>query len=180
MREQLENLLFRCRRQMSALDDRRTELFDEIRGYEELLEADPDSVTPEIVERLIRRSLGNLSPTWMAILARLLSFKRFNATDIQGVSQELNRKQNAIKVLSHGSVRFQLTTYAKSGLIKRIGNGDYRLSEKARAALELVVAAKPSGFVLAKEFGPELPALAQERRMTPANPRPSRAQHERG
>jgi hypothetical protein len=168
-------LLFLCRGQLADLETRRTSLCQEIGGYEKLLETDLESLDADFLAKSIQRGLGNLSPAWVAILARLSKFKHFNASDVILISRELNKQQDTIKIQSHGNVRFQLSAYVKSRLIDRLGNGDYRVSDKTRIALELIAVAKSSLQIKPNEFGPELAALAQERRVTPANPSPTKA-----
>jgi hypothetical protein len=185
MREHLEILIHHCRGRLEELDAERKALLEEVSEYEEMLNFELAMPQSERALKAMERRLGNLSPTWLAILSRLLTYKHFRAGDVVLVSNELHEQQDAIKKQKRGNVRFQLSAYAKKKLIERLGGGNYRISEKYRAVLELLVAERsrlasfrpPDSQT---KFGPELAALAQERRVTPANPRPNRAQHERG
>ena len=186
MREQLEVITYHCRQRLAALDAAQSDAADELRVYEAMLKVNDDELRPEVVELAIRKSLGNLSPTWLAILSRLCSYKSFRPNDVVLVARDLNKRNAAIKQQTLGNARFQLHAYTKRGLLERRGGGNYRLNEKSIASLALVASVR-SHKVPHRDFdsnnngiGPELQALAQERRVTPANPRLSKAQHERG
>jgi hypothetical protein len=138
MREHLETLVHICEEQLRVLDAERSAIVAELRDYRQMLAADANPDQEESRTKSIEKWLGNLSPTWLAILARLAGYTRFGASDVVLASNELHRLHEAVKQQSPGNARFQLSAYTKKKLIERLGGGNYRLTDKCRASLDLL------------------------------------------
>src|SRR5262245_11256614 len=176
MRDYLETQIAMRRQRLAALDHERSTVMAEIRAYEDALaHVDEDATVAsgqtrkeasKRSSRLSNQESLNLSPTWIALLRRLASFKHFNASEVILVARELHKEQSAIKEQSWSNVRSQLSIYTKRGIIMRLGGGNYRLSDKTKTALtvrkeESGQNSRTDSRLLTEEFGPELPALAQ-------------------
>jgi hypothetical protein len=179
MREGIEELVFYCRQRLKELDEERAAIVAEVAEYQELLRGEIVAKEPWKIVKALEKHLGRLSTTWAAIFHRLSTYKHFNVRDVLLVASNLHRTHSRFRAQSEGNVRFQLSVYTKSGLVERVGGGRYRVGAKYSTSLSLLASHKPQQFGNT-EIGPELAALAQERRVTPANPRPIRAQLERG
>jgi hypothetical protein len=115
---------------------------------------------------------------WLAILQSLAEHKRFNAKEVRLVAQKLFSDGVLKKELTRDGVRAQLSLYTKKAIIRRMGGGNYCLTEKTKNGLLGHVAAT-SDF-LEKLPGPEMDTLAQGTAGDARYPRPGRAQNERG
>jgi hypothetical protein len=146
MREHVELLIFLCRQRMVELDTELSALAEEIRDYNRILAASSKTELVPAASKAINRWLG-LSPSWLAILARLARYKHFRASDMVLVSRELHKQNDAIKEQNLNNARYQLSAYTKKGLIQRLGGANYRVAEKCRTSLELLQAEKASHIV---------------------------------
>jgi hypothetical protein len=85
-----------------------------------------------------RSKIGiNLTKAWTEILRRLSTYKHFRSADIILVSREFQKEGKINRVQTSGSARAQLCQLARKGIIKRLGGGNYRVSEDTKKALAL-------------------------------------------
>jgi hypothetical protein len=77
-----------------------------------------------------------LTKTWTAILRRLSTFKHFRAADVILVSREFQNDGKISRIQTPGSARAQLCHLTRKGVIKRLGGGNYRVTEQTKNALE--------------------------------------------
>jgi hypothetical protein len=121
---------------------------------------------------------ATLSRNWTAIFKQLLSYKHFNASEIVLVSNRLHKEKILNKKQTAGSARAQLSILTAKKVINRRGGGNYYFPEETKAWLEAQTNSGASTQLAGsrstspKAFGPELAAQVQDRRVTPANPRP--------
>jgi hypothetical protein len=142
MREYLETQIGKRRQRLAAIDTERNQLSAELTALEAALEHSQDPANEADLNdanrpksRLSKRPSFNLSPTWVAILERLSGFQHFNARDVRQIAATLHREQTAIKEQTYGNVRVQFSLYTKRGILKRLGGGNYKVSEMAKIAL---------------------------------------------
>jgi hypothetical protein len=130
------------RKRLAALDRERAVLVGELTAYEDALArstdhpADPTSFeAPKESEQFLP-----VSRAWLIILERLTTFPHFNTNDLMLVARELHAEGKLKKPQTNDGVRAQLSLYAKKGIIKRRGGGNYQLTENTRARLEISIA----------------------------------------
>jgi hypothetical protein len=84
-----------------------------------------------------RSEIGiKLTKAWAAILRRLSTYKHFRAADVILVSRDFQQHGNIGRIQTPGSARAQLCQLTRKGIIKRLGGGNYRVTEQTKAALE--------------------------------------------
>ena len=77
-----------------------------------------------------------LTKSWMLILRKLSTYKHFRASDIILVSRELFKDDKISRIQTPGSARAQLCQLTKRGITKRIGGGNYRVTDQTKRALD--------------------------------------------
>lgn len=126
------------RRRLADLDkDRLVEL---LAGFwvtvENLL--DDSAVTGNV--RAKSKSSNNvdikLTNAWRAILLRLCGYNHFRATDVILISRELQSNGEINRVQTPGGARAQLCQLTKRQVIKRLGGGNYKVTDKTKATLK--------------------------------------------
>jgi hypothetical protein len=139
MRDYLEDQIATRRRRLAALDGERAKLIGELAAYEDALtNASDRSIDFATLKKPTdgQKSLS-VSSAWRAILRRLANFKHFNASEVMLVARSLHADGILKKEQTNDGVRAQLSLYTKKGLIKRLGGGNYHLTNQTRAALEV-------------------------------------------
>ena len=71
----------------------------------------------------------NLSAEWAAILRRLADFTAFNSGDVEIAARELGFTQTGV------NIRSQLSAYTEKDILRRLGLGQYCVSEATKLAL---------------------------------------------
>lgn len=77
-----------------------------------------------------------LTKAWAAILLRLCSYEHFRASDVILISREFHSDGKIDRIQTPGGARAQLCQLTKKRIIKRLGGGNYRVTEKTRATLK--------------------------------------------
>ncbi len=137
MTDYLQKQIDTRRSRIALLDKERVRLIAELNAYEDAL-ANGASGSVQITSLGNRRQqqrLLHVFGAWRAILDRLADFVRFNASDVKLVAQKLYDDGTVKKPPTSDGVRAQLSLYAKKGIVKRLGGGNYRLTEQTKAAL---------------------------------------------
>jgi hypothetical protein len=142
MRVFLQQKIIERRQRLIALDRERSAVQAELGVYEEMLANLPDDPTAAAEpttdsSHLDDRVKLNITRAWVAILDRLAPFKHFNASEVMLVARELFKEKILSKEQTKDGIRAQLSQYTKRGLIKRLGGGNYRLTEPTKASLIL-------------------------------------------
>jgi hypothetical protein len=174
MREYLEQQITARRQRLSVLERERSTLESELRAYEDALAQAGGTAAVED-----RSKCASLSRAWISIFKHLLGYKHFNASEIVLLANRLHKEKILKKKQSPGSARAQLSLLTKKGIINRRGGGNYYFPDETRVWLQLrknddatPASLNPIHPDAPKAIGPELAARAQQRRVTPANPRP--------
>jgi hypothetical protein len=140
MRAYLEQKIVERRQRLAALDQERSVVAAELGVYEDMLfNLRDDAAASELINEshLDHRVNLNITRAWVAILDRLATFKHFNASEVMLVARELFKEKIITKEQTRDGIRAQLSQYAKKGLIRRLGGGNYRLTESTKASLTL-------------------------------------------
>ena len=126
------------RSRIASLDRERVRLAAELAAYEDALANADGGSHFTITSPKSRAQQMRLLPVfgaWRAILQRLLEFKHFNGSDVLLIAQKLYDEGVLKKPVTNDGARAQLSLYAKKRIIKRLGGGNYCVSEQTRAAL---------------------------------------------
>lgn len=161
------------RSRIAILDREREQLLVELIEFERALSLPGTQATHQRPVRPLP-VLG----AWFAILQALAEYKRFNAKEVRLVAQKLFSDGVLKKELTRDGVRAQFSLYTKKGIIRRMGGGNYCLTEKTKNNLSAHGAATLN--FLMELPGPERDALAQGTAGDARYPRPDKAQNERG
>jgi hypothetical protein len=139
MRDYLETQIASRRKRLAALDRERATLVGELTAYEDALAKSTDGSIDltEFREPTERNQSLPVLRAWLVILQRMADFTHFNASEVMLVARTLYDEGKLRKPQTNDGVRAQLSLYAKKGIIKRIGGGNYRLTHDTRATLGL-------------------------------------------
>jgi hypothetical protein len=139
MSDYLQRQIETRRSRIATLDRERVALVAELTAYEDALANAADGSIQSAIPKSHRpqHRLLPVSRAWRLILHRLVDFRHFNGGDVKLVAQELYDESVLRKPQTNDGVRAQLSLYARKGIIKRLGGGNYRLTEGTKAALAL-------------------------------------------
>lgn len=135
----LEQQIATRRSRLATLDRQRATLLAELAAYEDALANLSDGSAHVVIpkSRSQQKRLLPVSGAWRTILDHLVSFRHFNASDVKLIAQQLHKEGTLKKPQTNDGVRAQLSLYAKKQIIKRLGGGNYRLTDQTKAALTL-------------------------------------------
>jgi len=81
-----------------------------------------------------------ISRSWVCILKRLSGFRTFNASEVEiavrALRAEEKNEDKKMRLQRPGSIRSQLTLLTRKGILKRLGGGNYRISDQVKKAIE--------------------------------------------
>lgn len=139
MTEYLEKQIAARRSRLASLEKERATLIAELTAYEDALANAADGAGQITLPASHRhqRQLLPVSSAWRSILQQLAGFKHFNASDVKLIAQKLHSDGTLRKPQTSDGVRAQLSLYAKKQIVKRLGGGNYRLTERTKTALGL-------------------------------------------
>lgn len=125
------------RRRLAGIEkDRLVELLAKLWvSVEAFLDDAVDSGQTPTNSKSTNRSDVKLTKAWTAILGRLSTYKHFRGTDIVLVSRELQKNGSINRIQTPGSARAQLSHLTRKGMIKRLGGGNYCVTEQTKAVL---------------------------------------------
>ena len=126
------------RRRLASLDkDRLVEL---LAGFwttvEDLLGDAADGGQARTKSKASNSAGIKLTKAWTAILRRLSSYDHFRASDVILISRDFEKTGEIDRIQTPGGARAQLCQLTKKGIIKRLGGGNYKVTEKTKAALK--------------------------------------------
>jgi hypothetical protein len=135
--QSIEDIIAEKRRRLASLEkDRLVEL---LAGFwitiEMLLEDDPSNAARKTKSNGRTSNNLKLTKAWTAILRRLCTYKHFRASDIILISREFQKNGEVDRIQTPGGTRAQLSHLTKKGIIKRLGGGNYRISDQAKTDL---------------------------------------------
>jgi len=135
--QSVEDMIAEKSRRLASLEkDRLVEL---LAGFwitvEMLLEGQPSHSNGKTRDKSKAFPTVKLSKAWTGILRRLCTYKHFRASDIMLISREFEKSGEINRAQTPGSTRAQLSHLTKKGVIKRLGGGNYRVSEQTKADL---------------------------------------------
>jgi hypothetical protein len=141
MRDYLETQIASRRERLAALDSERAKLVGELTAYQDALANSTDGSIDltKLKEPAERYQPLPVFQAWLIILQRMADYKHFNASEVMLVARTLYDEGKLRKPQTNDGVRAQLSLYAKKGIIKRIGGGNYQLTDKSKTSLELSV-----------------------------------------
>jgi hypothetical protein len=119
------------RRRLAVLEAERAALLLDLglaKGGHESAAAEGRPMQPTLAERYPR-----VGRTWTLILTELRTYNHFRANDIGRVSYGLLKEGKILRLVSKGAARAQLSHLTKKGVVKRMGGGNYRLSERTKS-----------------------------------------------
>ncbi len=135
MSDYLQMQIATRRNRLEALDRERAKLTAELAAYEDALTSVGEGSLQIPKSHSHQRRLLPIFGDWRAILENLVEFRHFNASDVKRVAKKLFEAGKLKKAQTSDLVRAQLSLYAKKHLIKRMGGGNYRLTEQTKVAL---------------------------------------------
>ncbi len=139
MTDYLQKQIETRRSRIATLDRERATLIAELTAYEDALANAADGSVHITIpkSRAQQQRLLPVFGAWRTILQRLADFTHFNASDVKLIAQKLYDEETLKKPPTNDGIRAQLSLYAKKGIVKRLGGGNYRLTEQTKAALAL-------------------------------------------
>lgn len=138
------------KRELSVVEDRRGKLQQRLWASIEVLAR--ENLKYDTLVDPPSQVLDGVSKNWRAILGYFVDAKRFRAREVIHVSNRLHKEGRISRGQTAGSARFQLAALEKRGVLRRLGGGNYNLSDRARTELYQM---------RDQAAGPELAALAQ-------------------
>jgi hypothetical protein len=138
MRDYLEEQIASRRKRLAALDKERIALNGEIAAYADALAKALDGSIDQT--KLASITAGRplpVSNAWRTILMRMATFAHFNSSEVMLAAQVLNQEGKLKKPQTWEGVRAQLSLYTRKGIVKRLGGGNYRLTDSTKMGLGL-------------------------------------------
>jgi hypothetical protein len=143
MPSNLENQIKARRKRLADLDQERSELLDQLlRDVSTLVNQNSKSRRKELLHhptKEVEFEPLNISRNWTAILTRLSGFRTFNASEVGLIVRTLRNEEatdeKRMRPQTLGNIRSQLSLLTKRNIIKRLGGGNYRLTEQTKKVL---------------------------------------------